>query len=171
MITKEELEQVRKEHEPVFFLAVIFIVLFLLTICSLGVRFLIQLTETSPTPTPVLPLIVPPTNIPAPMPVKSYSTHLPIILSSSVVLSSSMVNQVIWIVTKVKNLGYELNGQRYDLATFKRINSQDTAKAYCINRGWDTPDVGAEYILSAEGIFIPLSESEANPLQRFLKIK
>ena len=50
---------------------------------------------------------------------------------------SYTVPEQIWIVTSINNLGYELNGQRYDLATFQHIDSQETAEAYCIDRGLD----------------------------------
>ena len=75
----------------------------------------------------------------------------------------------IWIVTSINNLGYELNGQRYDLATFQHIDSQETAEAYCIDRGVDAPEIGTQYSLNAEGVFIPLDNSY--PIQRFLKIQ
>ena len=67
--------------------------------------------------------------------------------------------------------GYELAGQRYDLATFKHIDSQVTAEGYCIDRGLDIPDVGTEYLLNTEGIFVPLDSPAAHTTQRFLKIQ
>jgi hypothetical protein len=90
------------------------------------------------------------------------------ILSGSISVSVS-VSEQIWKVTKIKILGYELDGQRYDVAIFKRVDSQDTVKAYCMNRGWDTPDIGTEYLLKAGGIFVPLYKSDAHPIQRFLR--
>ena len=164
MTYDDEADQAEKEYGPAFFLAVIFIVLILITICVWAVMLLSRMMGPRQTPTPELPLVVPTTNIPTAMPIKYYSIYSPIILTGS-------ANQQTWVVIRVKNLGYEMDGQRYDLATFKRINSQDTAKAYCINRGWDVPAVGTEYMLSTEGIFIPVSESYADPLQRFLRIK
>jgi hypothetical protein len=64
-----------------------------------------------------------------------------------------------------------LDGQHYDLATFTRLDDQNTQKGYCMNRGWDIPAIGAEYLLTAEGIFVPLYEPDANPIQRFLMIQ
>jgi len=120
------------------------------------------------TPTQVVPLAeIPtdiPTDIPTAMPVNNFPIYLPVILSGS-------VSEQIWKVTNINNLGYELDGQRYDLATFQRIDSQNTAEAYCIDRGWDIPEIGAEYLLNAEGIFVPLHEPNADPIQRFLKIQ
>jgi hypothetical protein len=100
------------------------------------------------------------------MPVNNFPIYLPVILVGSV-----SVSEQIWKVTNINNLGYELDGQRYDLATFQHIDSQDTAEAYCIDRGLDTPEIGTQYRLNAEGIFVPLDESNADPIQRFLKIQ
>ena len=168
MITENEPERAEEENSPAVTLAVIFIVLFLLTICALGVKLLSQLMASRQTPTQVVSLVemptVIPTDIPTAVPVNNYPIYLPII-------SSGSVSEQIWKVTNISSLGYELDGQRYDLATFRRIDSQDTAEAYCINRGWDIPEIGAEYWLNAEGIFVPLHESSADPIQRFLKIQ
>jgi hypothetical protein len=170
MITENDPEPAEAENSPAVTLAVIFIVLFLLTICTLGVKLLSQLMVSRQTPTQVLPVVEMPTDIPTDiataMPVNNFSIYLPVILVGSV-----SVSEQVWKVTNINNLGYELDGQRYDLATFQRVDSQDTAKGYCIDRGWDTPAIGAEYLLNAEGIFIPLNETNAHPIQRFLQIQ
>jgi len=168
MITENEPERDEIENSPAFTLAVIFIVLFLLTICTLGVKLLSLLMVSRQTTTQVVPLVdIPtdiPTDVPTAMPVNNFPIYFPVILVESV-----SVSEQIWKVTNINNLGYELDGQRYDLATFQRIDSQDTAEAYCINRGWDTPAIGAEYWLNVEGIFTPLDNS--HPIQRFLRIQ
>ena len=94
--------------------------------------------------------------------------QLPIILGGFGSVSGS---EQIWKVTKIRTQGYELNGQFYDLATFLRIDGLDTAKGYCLNPGWIIPEIGTEYILTAEGIFVPLHESVAQSLQRFSRIR
>lgn len=58
-------------------------------------------------------------------------------------------------------------GQRYDLATFTHIDGWDTAKGYCINRGWAVPEIGSKYLLTADSIFVPLQEPETHPHQFF----
>jgi hypothetical protein len=169
VITENEPEPDENEISPVVTLAVIFFVLFLLTICTLGVKLLSQLMVSRQTTPQVVPVVVIPTNIPTDIPtaipVNNFPIYLPVIL-----VGSGSVSEQIWKVTNINRLGYELDGQRYDLATFQHIDSQDTAEAYCINRGWDIPEIGAEYLLNAEGIFVPLHEPNADPIQRFLKI-
>jgi hypothetical protein len=161
-------ERAGEENRPAFTLAVIFIVLILLTICILGIKLLSRLVVPGQTPTQVVPVVVIPTNIPTAMPVNYFSNYFPIVLNESVSVSASASEQI-WKVTNINNLGYELDGQRYDLATFMRVDNQETAEAYCIDRGLDIPNIGAEYWLNAEGIFIPLDNS--HPIQRFLKIQ
>lgn len=68
-------------------------------------------------------------------------------------------------------MGYELGGQRYNLATFTRIDSQDTAQGYCINPGWDIPDGGREYLLNGGGTFVPFQQSGDHSLKSFLKLQ
>ena len=168
MIIENEPEQAEKENSPAFTLAVIFIVLFLLTICTLGVKLLSRLMVPRQTPTQVVPVVIMPTNIPTAMPVNYFSNYFPIVQDESISVSASLSEQI-WIVTNINNLGYELDGQRYDLAIFMRVDSQDTAEAYCIDRGLDAPYIGTQYRFNAEGIFIPLDNS--HPIQRFLKIQ
>jgi len=105
---------------------------------------------------------MPPAVMPTAMQVSYFSIRLPIVLSGS---------EQIWKVTNITSLGYELGDQRYDLATFTRIDSQDTVQGYCINRGWNVPEKGTEYLLTAGGIFVPLYEPEADPYQRFSMIQ
>jgi len=169
MLRENEPELARKVYRTDVILGALFIVIIFLTICVLSVILLSPQKEPRPTPQQAIPVILIPTaSLPTAMPANHFSTRLPIILSGSVSVS---VSEQIWKVTKIKILGYEFDGQRYDLAMFKRVDSQDTVKAYCMNRGWDTPDVGTEYLLNAGGIFVPLYEPDAHPFQRFLKIQ
>lgn len=162
MLIEHQQKTVRIENRPVYILDVIFIVLLLVSICALSVMLLNELKK----PRPTLQQDVPKESLTAAMPANHFSIYLPIIRSGSV-----SVTEQIWKVTKINNLGYELDGQRYDLATFTRTDGQDTAKGYCMNRGWDVPDIGTEYLLNAEGIFAPIYEVNTHPIQRFLKIQ
>jgi hypothetical protein len=161
MIGENEPESARIENGPILILGVIFIAVIFMTICALSVFLLNQQKEPRPTPQPDLPVIF----IPTAMPIH-FLLSLPVTLSGRV-----SVPEPIWKVTKIKNLGYQSGGQRYDLATFTRIDGQETAQGYCINRGWDIPDIGTEYLLNAQGIFVPLYESDTHPIQRFSKIQ
>jgi hypothetical protein len=165
-----ETKSTRIGNNPFFILGVIFVALVLVTICVLSVLSLKLQKGLRPTPTQEILTA----SIPAAMPANYFSIHLPVILSGSVSVAGSVivsVSEPIWKVTKIKSLGYELDGRRYDLAIFKRVDGKDTVKAYCINRGWDTPDIGTEYLLNTEGIFVPLYQRDANPLQRFQMIQ
>jgi len=172
MLRENELESVRIVNRPFFVLSVIFIVLLLVSICAVSIMVLNQLKAPRPSTQQDTQVILSPggslsmASLPAAMPANQYTIRLPVILSGSV-----SVSEQTWKVTKIKLLGYELDGQHYDLATFTRIDGQDTVKAYCINRGWDTPDIGAVYFLNAEGIFVPLHEIDSHPIQRFLEIQ
>jgi hypothetical protein len=128
-----------------------------------------QLREPRPTPQPNIPVKIIPTAV---MQANHFSIHLPVILLSKPEPMPVPVSvpEPIWKVTKIINLGYELGGQRYDLAAFTRIDDQATGQGYCINPGWAIPELGTEYLLNAEGIFVPVYEPDAYPLQRFLKI-
>lgn len=173
MLSENEPESTRIENGLILSLGVLFIAVSLVSICALSVMLLNQQKQPRSTPQQDIPLILIPTAaMPAAMPASYFSIRLPNILSEagSGPVSVSLSEQV-WTVTKIKYLGYELDGQRYDLAAFKRVDSQDTVKAYCMNPGWDTPDIGAEYLLNAGGIFVPLEEPDADPLQRFLMIQ
>jgi len=162
MLSESELESVRNENRRVLILSVLFVAVLLVAICALSVMVLNQLKGPRPTPQQDIPAA----SLPIVMPPTHFSISLPVILSGSVSISEQ-----IWKVSKIKLLGYELDGQHNDLATFTRIDGQDTVKGYCMNRGWDTPAIGTEYLLNAEGIFVPLNQSDADPLQRFLKIQ
>jgi len=166
MLSKNKPKSARIENGPVLILGLIFIAVILVSICALSVMLLNKLREIRPTPQRDLPVIlIPSAVLPTAMSSNHFSIHLPFILSGSV-----SVSEQIWKVTKIKSLGYQLGSQRYDLATFTRIDGQNTVKAYCINRGWDIPDIGSEYTLSPGGIFVPLQEPDDHPFQRFLKI-
>jgi hypothetical protein len=112
---------------------------------------------------------------PTAIPARHFSLSLPVILSaygsrSVSVVSETVAQSQVWKVIKIKRQAYELNGQRNDVAVFKRVDSQDTVKAYCINQGWDLPEIGTQYSLNTKGIFVPLHQRAAHPLQRFLTI-
>jgi hypothetical protein len=161
MISENEPESARIENGSILILGVIFIAVMLMTICALSVLLLNQQKEPRLTPQPDIPVIF----IPTVMPIH-FLISLPVTLSGSV-----SVPEPIWKVTKINNLGYHLGGQRYDLATFTRIDGQETVQGYCINRGWDIPDIGTEYLLNAQGIFVPLYEPDTHSIQRFSKIQ
>ena len=172
MLSENEPKSDRTENEPALILSVIFIAIILVTICALSVLWLNQLKEPRPTPQQDIKVILIPTaamptaSLPTAIPAKYFPIRLPIILSRS-----GTVSEQIWKVTKIKILGYELGGQHYDLATFTRLDGQDTVQGYCINPGWDIPDIGTEYLFTAGGTFVPLQEPKADPFQRFLKIQ
>lgn len=168
MISENKPELARNENWTILILGAIFIAFVLMTICVLSVLWLGPQKEPQEIPAREMLMI----DMPTAMPASHFSISLPIILSGSrPVVSESVVQSQIWKVIKIKGLGYKLDGQRYDLAVFKRVDSQDTVKAYCINRGWDTPDIGTKYLLNTEGIFVPLQEPDDHPLQRFLMIQ
>jgi hypothetical protein len=171
MIIEHEPRFVRYENRPALLLSVLFIVVLLVAICALSVMVLNQLKDPRAIAQPdnsilVIPAALPAALPPAVIPANQFSISMPVILSGSVSLPGE-----IWKVTKIKSLGYELDSQRYDLATFTRIDGQETVKGYCMNRGWDTPDIGAEYFLNGEGIFVPVIEQAVHPVQRFLRIQ
>jgi hypothetical protein len=167
MLGENEPKSVRIEKGSVLILSVIFVAVLLVAICALSVMVLNQLKDPRAIAQPDnTVLLIPPTLLPAAMPADQFSISLPVILSGSVSVSGQ-----IWKVTKIKKLGYESGGQHYDLATFTRIDGQDIVQGYCINRGWDVPDIGTEYSVNAEGIFVPLYEPDAHPIQRFLMIQ
>jgi hypothetical protein len=132
----------------------------IMAICILGVMLRSRQMKSRQTPTPDIPVFA----VPSAMPDNNFPIYFPIIQVGS-------VDVQIWKVINIMSSGYELAGQRYDVATFMRLDSQVTAQAYCIDRGLDIPDVGTEYLLNAEGIFVPLGSPAAHPIQRFLKIQ
>ena len=169
MLSENEPRSARYENWPSLLIGLLLILGILLTVCALSVLLLNRQKQPQSAPQPEIPvMLIPTAAMPKAMPVNYYSIRLPVILSGS---GSTSVSEQIWIVTNINNLGYELDGQRYDLAIFMRVDSQDTAEAYCIDRGLDAPDIGTQYRFNAEGIFIPLHEPNADPIQRFLKIK
>jgi hypothetical protein len=169
MLSENELNSGRIENRPLLTLGVIFSLVILVTICAWSMIWFNRQKEPSPTPQQYIPVILIPTQFPATaMPADNFPIYLPNIPSDTGSVSGS---EQIWKVTKIKNLGYKLGSQRYDLATFTRNDGQDTVKGYCINRGWPVPAVGTEYMLTADGTFVPLQESKAHPLQRFLLIQ
>ena len=166
MLDENEPRSVRFENGPGLIFSVIFIVVLLAAICALSVMVLYELRVPRPTAQQDLPVLIPSAALPDAMQANHFSISLPVILSGSVSVSGQ-----IWKVTKIDSLGYKTGGQRSDLATFTRIDGQDIAQGYCINRGWDVPDIGTEYLINAEGIFVPLTQSDAHPIQQFLRIQ
>jgi hypothetical protein len=156
----------RIEDRSVFTLGVILMAIILVMMCCvLSFMLYTQLKEPSPTLLPDIPVKTIPT---VAIPADPISMYLPVVLSGSEPVS---VPEQIWKVTNIIVQGYELDGHRYDLAAFTRIDGQATGQGYCINPGWDIPEPGTEYLLNEKGIFIPLYQSDAHPIQRFSKIR
>jgi len=173
MSSENEPKPARILTGPVLFLVVLLVACLLVSACALSFWWLNLQKETSSNPQQDNTVMVLPTeSLLDTMPNNHYSIVLPMILSGPVSVSRSVpASEQVWIVTKIKYLKYELDGQRYDLATFQRIDSLDTAEAYCIDRGLDAPEIGAEYWLNADGIFIPSNGPIARSIQRFLRIR
>jgi hypothetical protein len=156
----------RIDDRSVFTLGAIMMVVILVTLCCVLSSMLYNLLkEPSPTPPPDIPVKTIPTAV---MPVSHFLVNLPVILSGSEPISES---EQTWKVTQILNQGYELGGQRYDLAVFTRLDGLATGQGYCINPGWAIPELGTEYLLTAEGIFVPVVQSDAHPIQLFSKIR
>jgi len=161
-------EPAKNDNQSTLILAAIFLAIILLTTFVLVALLLNRGAKSRQTPTQEFPLTFIPTTTPLPtMPGNRPSIRLPVILSGP----GTAVSANTWKVTKIESLGYKSGGQRSDLATFKRIDNQDSAQGYCINQGWPTPKIGAEYSLNPQGIFVPLQEPKAHPIQRFQKIQ
>ena len=143
MSNEYEPETNRNEDGPILILVMIFIAVLFIMACALGVLWPNQQKEPIPTPQPDIPVIF----IPTAMPIH-FLVSLPVTLSGPL-----SVSEQIWKVTNIKSLGYQLDNQRYDLATFTRIDGQETVQGYCINRGWAIPDIGTEYLLTAGEYF------------------
>jgi hypothetical protein len=172
MWSENEPRATKVGNGPFLAIGVMFVVLIIVASCVFSVISLKSQKEPRPTPTQEILMV----SISAAMPAIYFSIRLPVLLSGSVsvpvpVSVSASVSEQIWKVTKIKSLGYELDGRRSDLAIFKRVDSEDTVKAYCINRGWDTPDIGTEYLLNTEGIFVPLYDRADHSFQRFQMIQ
>ncbi|MBN2149199.1 MAG: hypothetical protein JW726_17565 [Anaerolineales bacterium] len=166
MFDEYEQKSARTERDPVFSLGVILVAVILVMMCCvLSFTLYYQLKEPSPTPLPDISVkIIPTLAIPA----NYFSIYFPVTLSGAGPVPVPVQN---WKVTNISVLGYKLGGQRYDLVTFTHLDGQATAQGYCINPGWAIPELGVEYLLNAEGIFVPLHQSNTHPIQRFLKIR
>jgi len=168
MLSENEPGSDRDENWPVLLVGLLLIVGILVTACAISVLLLNRQKASQPTPQQEIPVMLiptaamPPAGMPTAMQVSYFLIRLPIVLSGS---------EQIWKVTNITSLAYELDGQRYDLATFTRIDGQDTVQGYCINRGWNVPEKGTEYLLTSGNIFVPLYEPEADPYQRFSMIQ
>ena len=168
MSSEYEPQPARNNHKTVLFFGLLFLALILLISCILSVPLLGFNKQTIETPTHEVLVMEIPTAIPA----SHFSVSFPLVLTNSgTVTVQTAVQSQIWIVIKTRSLGYELNGQRYDIAVFRRIDSQDTVKAYCIDRGLDRPDLGTEYLLNAVSVFVPLQAPDAGLIQRFVMIQ
>lgn len=166
MRSENKPEYVRIKNDPVLILGLILSAVILVMICCiLSAMLFDQLRGPRSTAQEELPVLLTPTAaLPAATPTNQFSIYLPITLYKIVSVPAQ-----VWKVTNIKNQGYELNGQRRDLATFTRSDDPATAQGYCINPGWDVPAIGTEYLLNAEGVFIPVHRSDTHPLQRFLR--
>lgn len=152
----------KKQDRSVLIVWGVILGLLLLTVCAGSFFWFTRLRAPAPTADPTFPAAYLPTvNLTTPTPITKKLIRLPVVLSGQV---------PVWQVTKVKSLGYKIGSQRYDLATFMRQNNGATAQGYCLNRGWDVPKVGTQYLLNAENIFVPLQERKPNTMQRFQKI-
>ena len=171
MTYENEPGSARRETGPFFMLGVAFFLVILLTICcALGAALISRQRLPTPTLAEEMPVIIAPTVAVAPA---ITLINLPLIMAEPESESGTggAGGVEIWIVTKIKELGYEMGGQRYDLATFKRIDGLATVKAYCLNPGWNIPAVGTEYVLNADGVFVPVRDPAGYPLQRFAIIQ
>lgn len=149
----------------------IIIGVFLLTICAWGTRMLLRLTATSQAPSEELPAVnvnPPAVNLPTLAPSVIIPTSAPTSVRLPVIQSTSAP---VWKVKKIKSLGYQLGNSRRELAIFIRSSDQVTVQGYCLNPGWDVPEIGAEYSLNDNDIFVPLHEAKPNTVQRFQRIK
>lgn len=168
MLSENESGSDRDENWPVLLVGLLLIVGILVTACAISVLLLNRQKASQPTPQQEIPVMLiptaamPPAGMPTAMQVSYFLIRLPIVLFGS---------EQIWKVTNITSLGYELDGQRYDLATFTRIDGQGTVQGYCINRGWNVPEKGTEYLLTSGNIFVPLYEPDADPYQRFSMIQ
>jgi len=168
MLSENESGSDRDKNWPVLLVGLLLIVGILVTACAISVLLLNRQKVSQSTPQQEIPVMsiptaaMPPAGMPTAMQVSNFLIRLPIVLSGS---------EQIWKVTNITSLGYELDGQRYDLATFTRIDGQDTVQGYCINRGWNVPEKGTEYLLTSGNIFVPLYEPDADPYQRFSMIQ
>ena len=161
MLSQQEPSFPRREDWPAIILGMVLVSVFL----GLIVTMIIMLLKPQKQPVPT-PVQAPAIAVPTATPIQFFLIRLPMISSESV-----SVSEQAWEVTNIENLGYELDGKRRDLATFKRTGSQDTAQAYCMNPGWDTPVIGTKYLLNPDGIFVPLDETGTESLQRFSLIQ
>lgn len=172
MSSENESGSDRDENWPVLLVGLLLVVGILVTACAISVLLLNRQKESQSTPQQEIPVmsiptaVMPPAVLPTAMPVGYVSIRLPIVLSGSV-----SGTEQIWKVTNINSLGYELDGQRYDMATFTRIDGQATVQGYCINRGWNVPEKGTEYLLTSGNIFVPLYEPDTDPYQRFSMIQ
>jgi hypothetical protein len=162
-------EPAKKDDRSILILGAIFLAIILLTVCVSAGLFVNRMNKSRQTPTPEFPVMYLPTaTSPGEMPGNQLTIHLPIIRSKA---ATTAAPNNVWIVTKIESLAYKSGSQRSDLATFKRIDNQESAQGYCIDRGLPTPKIGADYALNEKGIFIPLEEPKTHPIQRFQKIQ
>lgn len=151
--------------------AAVFVTLLLCLICALTGSLLPGWIAGRPAPTPSIPVAAAPTATPTTL----APTAVPVLPPWPEVPTATQSGQIlpgeVWEVIKIRELGYTLNGQRYDLARFRRLGGQDTLKGYCLDPGQSQPGIGTRYVLNERGIFVPLDGSYQASLQRFKLIQ
>lgn len=147
--------------EPIMLLGLFFIVIFLATICVLVVFLRTQQKKPAPTPLPEQVIIQQAPTLPPP-PIVYFNTYFPLVAGGE-----EPIQQQIWKVVRVEEQAYEKDGRRNDVATFTQVDTLQTLRGYCIDPGQPVPDVGAEYMLTGDAIFIPLQQPGVETLQRF----
>lgn len=171
MVSQNQPEPTKNYEEPIVMVAAAFITLLLCLICALTGSLLPGWAASRPAPSPSVPVAIAPTATatrlePTALPVLPPWPEFPTASPSGPFLPGE-----VWEVIKLRELGYELNGQRYDLARFRRLGGQETAKGYCLDAGRSQPGLGARYVLNERGIFVPLDDPYGAQLQRFLLIR
>lgn len=161
MLSEPEPRFPRREDWPAIIMGMVLVSVFL----GLIITMIIMLFKPKEQPVPT-PVQAPAIALPTAAPIQFFLIRLPIISSETVSASEQA-----WEVTNIDNLGYESDGKRRDLATFVRTGSQETAQAYCMNPGWDSPAIGTKYLLNQDGIFVPLYDTGTDSLQRFSLIQ
>jgi hypothetical protein len=172
MVNENRPERTRNEEDPIVVVGAAFITLLLCLICALTGSLLPRWGAVRPAPIPSIPVASAPTatpTVPAP-------TALPVIppgpgIPTATQTGPQILPGEVWEVIKIRDLGYALGDQRYDLARFRRLGVQETAKGYCLDPGRSQPGIGARYVLNERGIFVQLDDLYGVYLQRFKLIQ
>ena len=176
MSSETEPEARRILTPPVIVLIVLIVAFLFMSLCALSLIFLSR--QRSPSPTSQADssgLNLPVEPVQSSTSGAGFTVHLPVILAGidpapALAPATGSTPEQVWIVTKIKSLGYRSGKHRYDLATFRRVGDQASAKGYCINPGWDTPKTGTLYSLTTDDTFVPLQEPQGDPYQRFRRL-